>query len=138
MRERKRRPRSKSQLLTLGGISVYAIDPSEINRLAKLISNTPDSQLSKLLEALLTKRELVDIIRRVLIAEMILQDNTYEKIHQNIKASPNTISLVRQSLDTHNEVLANAIDQQPRRSFRDDAMPDPIQQYFRNRIRKGK
>ncbi len=138
MRERKRKPRSKSQLLTLGGDSVYAIDPLEINRLAKLISNTPDSQLPKLLEALLTKKELVDIIRRILIAGMILQNHTYEKIHEDLKASPNTISLVQQSLVRHNEILASAIDKQPKYSSKRDVTSDPIQQYFRNRIHKGK
>lgn len=138
MRERNRRPRSKSQLLTLGGISAYAIDPIEIGRLAKLISHTPDAQLPKLLEALLTKRELVDIIRRVLIAEMVLQRNTYEKIYQDLKASPNTVSLVQQSLAMHNEILANAINKQLKHSHRETVAIDPIEKYFHNRIRKGK
>ena len=138
IRERKRRPRTKSQLLTLGGASAYNIEPAEITRLAKLISKTPNAQLPKLLEALLTKRELVDIIRRSLIAEMLLQNKTYDKIQQVIKTSPSTIALVQQSLDKHNGILADAIDQPPKRSVINSIQFDPTQEYFRNRIRKGK
>ena len=138
IRERKRKPHTKSQLLTLGGVSVYNIEPAEITRLAKLISKTPNAQLPKLLEALLTKRELVDIIRRILIAEMLLQNKTYDKIQQVIKTSPSTIALVQQSLDKHNGILADAVDQQPKRFFINNIQPDPTQEYFRNRIRKGK
>lgn len=117
----------------------YEVAPEDIGELAKLISSTPALHLPDLLEALLTNRELVDIIRRILIAKMVLQDKTYDEINQETKAASSTISLVKQSLAINDGILTAALGgKKPSPIKHRDRELDPVSRYLRNRIRKGK
>lgn len=141
IRREQSKARTKSRILTKGGVYDYDIDLSEISILAKLISQAPGDQLPLLLDALLTKRELVDITRRIIIGQMIIQQKTYEQIYQATRASRNTIASVNQSLSDHDEILQDSLLGAFRLHNRDNrSHPEnyALERYFANRIKKGK
>jgi len=143
-RREQRKAKTKSQILTKGGIYDYGIELSEISILATLISPVSTDQLPFLLDALFTQKELVDITRRLIIGQLIIQNKTYEEITQTVHVSHNTIALVSQSLWKHNGILRKTLTDNFRLSARDNRKQkirrdiSPAEQYFINRIKKGK
>ncbi|MFH0912161.1 MAG: Trp family transcriptional regulator [Patescibacteria group bacterium] len=140
IRSDQRRAKTKSQALTKGGTGEYYVDPATIKELSRIVSATSSNQMEKFLEALLTKKELVNITRRIAIAKMILANMTYEEISAETKASKSTLQLVKQSLYENEGLLGDIISRHtkiPRRSAPKDRI-DPTTLYFQRRIRKGK
>jgi len=139
LRRERNRARSKSQIMTKGGIYDYQIEPVELSTLAQLIDLTPPKQLPFLLDALLTKKELVDIVRRIIIAQMILKDATYEDILKDIHVARNTIALVNHSLFEYDGILKQTLARlmSPNDKYKHWVMSSAERQIF-NRIRKGK
>ena len=109
VRVQRRRPRNKSDILTTGGQGDYYIEPNDLNKLIRLVSKCPKDKLRLLLLSLLTKKELADIVRRVLVAEMTLNGLTYEEIVNRMGSNKSTISLVKQSLANHEGILAQLL-----------------------------
>ena len=140
VRRERNKAKTKSQILTKGGIRDYDIGLSEISILSELIDHTPAGQLSLLLDTLLTKRELVDITRRLVVGQMITQNKTYDDINEAIGASRNTISLVHQSLSDNNGILYDALISSfgSTKNTSSKHIDSYIERYFRNRIKKGK
>lgn len=129
IRELKRK-KTKSQLLTSGGSNEYKLDPNDFNKLIELLSNKTTSQLKYLIRSLLTNRELVDIIRRIIIAKMIISGYTYKEINKETGSGQATISLVKQSLLINREILRKLIEQ--------TCNLTPFDKYIKRRLKKGK
>jgi len=128
--------------MTKGGVYDYEIELAEIQPLAKLVTNVPTNKLPELFDALLTPRELVDITRRLTIAQMLLQEKTYAEIYQATNASSNTIALVHHSLTDHENILQDSLQQsnpnsRHRLNYKEHSL-SPAERYFSNRIKKGK
>jgi len=129
IRELKRK-KTKSQLLTSGGSNEYKLDPNDFNKLIELLSNKTASQLKYLIRSLLTNRELVDIIRRIIIAKMIISGYTYKEINKETGSGQATISLVKQSLLINREILRKLIEQIYNLTA--------VDQYIKRRLKRGK
>jgi len=140
LRRERNKAKTKSQVLTKGGVYDYDIGLSEISILSKLIDHAPANQLSLLLDALLTKRELVDITRRLVVGQMLTQNKTYDDIGKATSASRSTISLVNQSLSDNDEILYTTLTSAfgSAKSTHSKHIDDYIEKYFRNRVKKGK
>ena len=140
LRSERRKPRSKSELLTKGGTGEYYVSPAELSELAKIVTAVPSGQMEKTLEILLTKKELVNITRRIAIAKMILTGVSYENISSKLHASKSTIQLVNQSLVKQEGLVGDTISQNTKisRPAKPDRNLDSATAYFERRIRKGK
>jgi len=121
----------------MGGRGEYYIEKTEITELAQIIGAVSNKNLPELLDSLLTKRELVDITRRIIIAKMLLAHITHEDISEKTHASKSTIQLVKQSLDENNELLKDVIAQHTSIPQVSPAQ-DNITTYIKRRLRKGK
>lgn len=127
----------------MGGTGEYYIEKSEIAELAQIIASAPNKRLVEFLDALLTKKELVDITRRIIIAKLLLARTTYAEISKKTRASKTTIKLVKQSLDKNDEILREGIMKHiklpnlPHVKY-PAYMKDPVARYLQNRLRKGK
>ena len=109
-RQQRRRGQTKSQLLTTGGINEYYIDATDFKKISKLFYKATDQKtLGLLLKSLFTTRELADIARRVIIANMLLEGKSYEDIQNKIHAAKSTISLVKKSLNSYDKTLIKLI-----------------------------
>ncbi|MEA1909527.1 MAG: YerC/YecD family TrpR-related protein [Patescibacteria group bacterium] len=138
VRVKKRKARNKSQMLTMGGMGDYYIEKSEINDIAKVLSTANRSDLPHLIDSLFTKKELVDISRRLIIAKMLLNGTTYEDINKATKASKSTIRLVRQSMHENDGVLEDVLANTNINSKFLKHNGDSVYKYAKNRIKKGK
>ena len=137
LRVQRRKAKNKSQTLTMGSSGDYYIDKEEIEKLAKIISSINSNKLPNLLESLLTKKELVNITRRIGIAKMLMNNRTYEEIQETMSASKTTVSLVRQSIYTNDGILGDVITKD-KTVFTNNIDQDPVKKYAQNRIKKGK
>jgi len=140
LRSDRRRPRSKSELLTQGGIDPYYVTPADLSELANIIAATSSGQMEKLLRTLFTKKELVNLTRRIAIAKMILAGMSYEQISIKLHASKSTIQLVNQILHGQEGLVENTISQHSKisRRTKTDKNYDPVTAYIQQRLRKGK
>lgn len=118
-------------MLTTGGQHDYYVANDDLNKLVKLLAKSPRDQIKPLLLSLLTKKELSDIIRRLLIAEMVLNGLTYEEIMKRMGSGKNIVSLVRRSLVDYGGTLTRLLNP-------GYGMRGATEQYFINRLKQGK
>jgi len=138
LRSERNKAKSKSQIMTKGGVYDYAIEPNDMLTLAKIIHPISIKQLPLFLNLLLTKKELVDITRRITIAKMLMNDKTYEEISKDIHTSRNTISFVQSSLADYDGFLEQALSSaNPTNNHKDWPLSMAEKRIF-NRIKKGK
>lgn len=128
-REIKRR-KSKNQILTMGGVDDYYLDSQDFNKLVNIFSQVSTHQLKPLLKSLLTNRELVDITRRIIIGQMLLEGLTYQEIQKRTKNASRTTSFVKQSMLMDGGILKKLIEQ--------TCNLTPIDKYIKRRLKKGK
>lgn len=68
-----------------------------------------EKAVSNFIDKVLTDGERIDIGRRIAVARMILEGNTYFEIHSKLSISPNTFRNIRQwvheELPNYNDVL---------------------------------
>ncbi|OGB75107.1 hypothetical protein A2810_01640 [candidate division Kazan bacterium RIFCSPHIGHO2_01_FULL_49_10] len=131
IRVQRRRPRTKRDVLTTGGQHDYYVANDDLNKLVKLLGKPSRDQIKPLLLSLLTKKELSDIVRRLLIAEMALNGLTYEEIANRMGSGKNVIALVKQSLASNGGVLTRLLN--PGYNISGTA-----ENYFINRLKQGK
>jgi len=124
------RGNTKAKILSTGGGGNYHIDANDFDKLANLFSTASTQQMKPLIKSLLTKREIVDITRRMLIAKASLEGSTYEEINQKTKAGKQTISFVKQSILMNDGILKKLIEQTDNLT--------PVDQYIKRRLKKGK
>ncbi|MFH1088282.1 MAG: Trp family transcriptional regulator [Patescibacteria group bacterium] len=136
LRLNQRRAKSKSQIMTMGGTGEYYIAPENIIELANIVSRVTPTQLPKLLTALLTPRELVDIVRRIIIAKLLLDGETFNNITKKTSASCTTIKLVKSALESQDGLLIHTIG--IKKHTRRKLELGPEEKYLLNRIKKGK
>lgn len=131
VRVQRRKPRNKRDVLTTGGQNDYYVDNDDLNKLVRLFSKPSKDQIKPLLLSLFTKKELSDIVRRLLIAEMALNGLTYEEISNRMGSGKNVIALVKQSLSSHNGVLTKLLNSA-------HGLRDSAEDYFISRLKRGK
>jgi uncharacterized protein YerC len=129
-RSQSRRPKTKKGLLISGSVYEHRIDPDGLSRLVELLRKAIPRSIRPLLFDLLTKKELADISRRIIIAEMILNGLTYDEIRKRLDCSRNTIATVANSFGRPDGVLAKLLDPSTESSDSEN--------YFANRLKKGK
>lgn len=131
IRQQQRKGRTKSQLLTSGGINEYYIDATDFKKISKLFYKATNQKiLELLLKSLFTTRELADIARRIIIANMLLEGKSYDDIQNKIHAAKSTISLVKKSLNSYNKTLVKLIT--------DTEDLSTAELYIKRRLKKGK
>jgi len=131
VRQMRRIPKSKRELLTLGGKGDYVIEDNELRNLVRIlmISRNPTT-MRKTIHSLFTNRELADVIRRIMIAKYLTNGMSYDEIRKKAQASKMTISLVRKMLKW-NPGLVKMLN--PRVKFR-----PTIKEEIVNRLKRGK
>jgi len=130
LRSQLRRPKTKKGLLISGSVYEHRIDSDGLNRLVELLQKAVPRSTRSLLFDLLTKKELADLSRRIIIAEMILNGLTYDEIGKRLDCSRNTIAIVATSLSRPSGVLNKLLDP--------SIDSDSPENYFSNRLKKGK
>ncbi|MFA5270147.1 MAG: helix-turn-helix domain-containing protein [Patescibacteria group bacterium] len=130
VRSQSRRPRTKNDLLISGGVYEHRIDSDGLNRLVELFRKSVPRSTRSLLFDLLTKKELADISRRIIIAEMILNGLTYDEIGKRLDCSRNTIATIATSLNRPDSILTKLLNPEL-------SVGGP-ENYFANRLKKGK
>lgn len=131
MRQIQRRPKTKREVLTLGGRGDYVIAENELNDLVRIFAKTTDyKQTRKLLFSLFTNRELADVVRRIEIAKLITHGDSYDKIVAKANTARITISLIRKVL-RHNPDLVTMLNPESN-------LKNFTEGKFINRVRKGK
>ena len=126
-----KRQRSKSQILTTGGINEYYIESADFQKLVNLFNKASNKKVTaSFLNSLFTKRELVDATRRILIAKMLLSNTSYEDIQNQIHTCKNTISLIKKNLYNKDDTLRNLII--------DTYGLSATELYLKRRLQKGK
>lgn len=72
--------------------------------------------ISAFLDDLLTEEEVLDLAQRVKIAELILQNKTYDEISEKIGTSTSTVSKIGQVLKYGKGGLAKAIENKKKKT----------------------
>jgi len=134
-----RRKRTKSEILTTGGIHDYSVSATDMDALSHRLLNVSPKNMKAVLRGLLTQRELADITRRIAIARMVLDDKTYEDIQKSLGAGKMTISLVRRALDNNDQFFEFVTTHYtaPNRTNSDRGISD-VEKYIARRLKKGK
>jgi uncharacterized protein YerC len=131
IRTQRRKPRTRRDVLTTGGQSDYYVADNDLDKLVRLFRKSSGDQIKPLLLSLFTRKELADIVRRLLIAEMALNGLTYEEISNRMGSGKNVIALVKQSLVSHEGVLTRLLKSE-------GGMRGTAENYFIGRLKKGK
>ena len=84
--------------MTMGGVYDYEINPTDFSDLIRRLANTPKQDMDVVLRGLLTRHEIVDILRRIRIAEMLFKGKSYKEIQEAVNTGKTTIALVKQAL----------------------------------------
>jgi uncharacterized protein YerC len=110
-RQKRKLKWSKKKLMTKGGRGQYLVEYREFERLARIFADIKDIKKIRLLfNDLFTERELADIIRRLHIAQLLLDKKTYSEIQFITNTSRVTIDNVHQVLKSKGKGLRVAID----------------------------
>lgn len=131
IRQLRRRPRTKREVLTLGGQGDYVVDPKELQIFIRLLlASKNHGDMRKLVYSLFTNREISDIVRRIMIARLLTKGKTYDEIEKEARAGRPTISLVSKVL-RFNPDLVNMLNPEMKWKGPDETM-------IINRLKRGK
>lgn len=121
---------------TKAGKANYIWNSQELEILAEALLTIKNKQkMINFLQDLLTSMEISDILRRFLVAYLILKGFTYQEIEDGCGMNPNTISKIKQKLFFSKKVLKEVLENFVIKEF-DEAYQKIVEEKSRSRIDK--